>query len=143
MQAHVGDYFKEVIVNQSLAMKDFAGLYKTTPSHLSEILGKKDLNTSIIRKFETILDMDFRLVTGFEKANVNEQAAQYARVRTDLGGRPPEFKHKQTPDSILRVSTNTEVLMKEIEGLKALLASKDQIIKSKDDLIQTLIANKV
>lgn len=143
MQEHVGDFFKEVIVNQGLAIKDFASLYSTTPSHMSEILGKKDINTSIIRRVEDILKIDFKLVSSIDKGSQIEQSSQYSRIRQEvITGRPIAFKNKLTVEVNPPV-TNPEVLIKEIEGLKALLASKDEIIKSKDDLIHTLLANKI
>lgn len=145
MNAHVGDYLKEIIVNQGLKIKDFAAAYKTTPTHMSDILAKKDINTSIIRKSESILGLDFSIVTSLENLKISEGAIPYVKTKNiHTGGRPVEFTiKKQTIEE--NKGNNNELYIKEIESLKALLSmkdeiirSKEQIIKSKDDLIQTL-----
>ena len=82
MNAHVGDYLKEIIVNQGFKIKDFAIAYKTTPTHMSDILAKKDINTSIIRKSESILGLDLSIVTTLESHQIGEESIKYAKVKT-------------------------------------------------------------
>ncbi|MBB6002770.1 hypothetical protein [Arcicella rosea] len=144
MQKHVGDYLKQIVVNQGIQIKDFANIYGTSAPHMSDILSKKDLSTRILRKFESLLHIEFSLTSSLNNNELlNEKSIQYAKIKNSAGGRPPEFKHRNTQEAITSITVNQEVLLKEIEGLKALLASKDQLIKSKDDLIQALTANKI
>lgn len=153
MQNNIGEFLKEVIVNQGFMIKDFAKEYKTTPTHMSDILSKKDISTKIFRIAEPILGVKFKIISSLnEESNTNEESSPLAKVKQNgNGGRPITFKQDNKKIEFESLNTaNTNIYLKEIEGLKALLSSKeevikskDQIIKSKDDLIQTLIANKI
>ncbi len=140
MQNHIGEFLKQVIVNQGFAIKDFASLYKTTPSHMSDILAKKDISTSIIRKAEPILAVKFKLISSIDADNeldIHDESSQFAKIKASVGGRPPEFKRsKMLSESNSLTAQDVNHYLKEIEGLKALLSSKDEIIKSKDQIIK-------
>jgi hypothetical protein len=139
MQEHLGNYFKELIVNEGLMIKDFATAYGTTPTHMSEILSKEDFNTSIIRKFEVLLKTNFMLINSTKligQGNVGEDNYQYS-ISKGKAGRP-----------ILKGKTegNTQALLEakdiEIRGLRQLLDSKDELIKSKNEFISQLVGTK-
>lgn len=141
MQQHLGNFFKDLIVNQGFMIKDFAMAYGTTPTHMSEILSKEDFNTSIIRKFEVLLKNNFRLINDTRligSGNENEENYASSVIRGKSIGRPILLGKNETNSQAL-----LEVKEAEIRGLKQLLDSKDEIIKSKDQFINQLITPKI
>lgn len=140
MQEHLGNYFKDVIVNQGFMIKDFATAYGTTPTHMSEILSKEDFNTSIIRKFEVLLKANFIIINSTKligSGNENEEIYANSIVKGKAGRPILMGKNEINSQALL------EVKEAEIKGLKQLLDSKDEVIKSKDQFINQLITSKI
>ncbi len=139
MQEHLGNFFKEVIVNQGFMIKDFSTAYGTTPTHMSEILSKHDFNTLIIRKFEVLLKADFRLINSTRligSGHENDEVYANSSGKSKAGRPIIMGKNDINSQAVL------EVKEAEIRGLKLLLDSKDEIIKSKNELINQLLATK-
>ena len=139
MQEHLGNYFKEIIVNEGLMIKDFAVAYGTTSTHMSEILSKEDFNTSIIRKFEKLLKTDFRVINSTKMIGQGNPIEDHYHTPIAKGksGRPVHLvKGNENYVALLDVKET------EIKGLRQLLDSKDEIIKSKNEFINQLLATK-
>ncbi len=129
MVKHLGNFLKECIENQGLTQVQIAPIYGTTAQNLNKVLGKENLNTEILRKFEKVLGVEFEIkmnrigvidITDYNSANRGRKMVY-----------KPETPNNSTSDEV-------ENLKSQILSLRELLSTKDELLKTKDELISLL-----
>lgn len=129
MVKHLGNFLKECIENQGLTQTQVAPVYGTTAQNLNKVLGKANLNSEILRKFEKVLGVEFEIK--MNRIGVIDITDYNASPR----GR--KMLHKpETPTSTQ--SDEAESLRNQILSLRELLNTKDELLKTKDELISLL-----
>jgi ribosomal protein S19E (S16A) len=60
---NVGNYLRQLVVNQGFTIKEFSKIYGTTEVYMGDIFQKEDVSTSVIRKMEKTLNTSFLLTS--------------------------------------------------------------------------------
>jgi transcriptional regulator with XRE-family HTH domain len=136
MQHHIGNYLKQLVVNQGFTIKKFAEIYDTKAAYMSEIFEKEDVSTKVIRQIGTALGIEFDLNSPLDHKLISlasEDSPEAYQVKT--AGRPITINMSKKKDK-------TDFYEKEIEYLRGELKSKEAIIAMKDELITILKSQK-
>jgi plasmid maintenance system antidote protein VapI len=130
MVVHIGDFLKECIDNQGLKQTQVAPIYGTTVQNLNKVLGKEDVSTEILRKFEKVLGVEFEIK--MSRVGVVD-ITQYNATNK---GRKPSYKNGDLTADLS--NEELESLKVKVKNLEELLQVKEELIRTKDELIALL-----
>lgn len=137
IHANVGQYLKQLVVNQGFTIKEFSKIYGTTEGYMGDVFDKEDVSTAVLRKMEEKLNTSFSVTSELDYTLspdfVREEKTAYDNIKA---GRPITFKTKEIDKN------DFNGYQKEILSLKEQLRLKDEIIAGKDELILVLKAHK-
>lgn len=130
MVAHIGDFIKECIDSQGFTQTQVAPVYGTTVQNLNKVLGKENVSTEILRKFEKVLGVEFEI-----KMN-RVGVVDITQYNATPKGRKVSYKNTES-----MADTNNEELESlkvKVKSLEELLQVKEELIRTKDELIALL-----